>query len=251
MGQQGRTLAAKPNDFSFFLETRMVEGKNWLLKVVLTCVALSTCPTTHVPWHRHTSAPYIPNTIKRMWKKNSVRSKAALFDFGPPKHMPTPPFCPHPLSPNLKMLPSYKTLEFCVSLIHRTLTFFRAAKETYSWLFFPPQLFFDYFLQNVPPSLSLSSNWKYRTGQKWPCRDLNLWLKALTSSRGPWFWGPAGQSPCFWPQSFCCFFWCKMKVPVIYLSKRLAESRPVIMVNKTCWSHYGEERSNYNGFKQY
>ena len=57
----------------------------------------------------------------------------------------------------------------------------------------------------------------------------------------------AGQSP----QSlcFCCLFPSRM-VSGIYLSVRLAESQSVIMVNKTCWSSYEEERSNYNCLKQ-
>lgn len=42
-----------------------------------------------------------------------------------------------------------------------------------------------------------------------------------------------------------------VRVSIIYLSMRLAGSQPVMMVNKMCWSYYGEERSNYNCLKQY
>lgn len=173
----------------------MVEGKKWLLKVVLTCVALSTCPSTHVPWHKHTSAPHVPNIIKRMWKKISKVQGCTIWLRASWTHA-NPSSCPHPLSPNLKMLPSYKALKFCVSLIHGTLTFFRATKETCSWLlFFSPQFSFDYSLQSVSPSLSPSSNWKYRMTQKCPCRDLNLRLKALTSCKRSMIFGTSRSKP--------------------------------------------------------
>lgn len=213
-------------------------------------MALSTCLTTHAPWHRHASAPHISNIIKRRWKKFSKIQGCTTWLQESWTHT-NPSFCPHPLSPNLKMLPSYKTLKFCVSLIQRTLTFFRATKETCSWLLFSlnsPLTILSKVSLLLCPFPLIGNIERDRSGlaEIWTC-DSRHWLHA----RGPWYGGPASQSPCFWPQSFYCFFWCRMKVPVIYLSKRLAESQPVIMVNKTCWSYYGEERSNYNGFKQY
>lgn len=117
---------------------------------------------------------------------------------------------------------------------------------------------FDYSLQSFPPSLPplppplfpLFSQ-KYRAGQKWPSEDLNLWLEALIWCQRPTLSGLGDQGPCFWPCNLCYFFLVQDEGFCLCLSMRLAESQPVVMVNKTCWSYYGEERSNYNCLKQY
>lgn len=139
-----------------------------------------------------------PQYNKEKVKKNSVKSKATLFDFGHPEYTSTLPVTLiHPLQ--TVKCPHLIKLKFWVSLIHRTLTFIKDSKKK-ATLWLPSclsQLWLDCPLQSFPlPHLFLASNWKYRTGiRKWPCRDLNLWLKALISCKRPMLSGLGRSKP--------------------------------------------------------
>lgn len=228
----------------------MVEGKKWFLK---SCSRnLQTCATAQA----YLCSPY-PQHNQETIKKNLIRSKGTRCDFRHSEYMSTPP---------VVLIHSPKTLKYppLINLwsFHSNTQKTNNLKDNEGnlWLvsYLSQDKRFDYSLQSFPPSLPppliplfLFSSRKYRAGQKWPCKDLNLWLKALIWYQRPTLSGLGDQSPWFWPRNLCCFSLVQDEGFCLCLSMRLAESRPVIMVNKTCWSYYGEERSNYNCLKQY